>query len=308
VKITLDLDRLREEGRITGEEYARLESLAARETASLALNVLVAFGVVAVAGGTLALLRSAEAAIVLGCIVAALGLVVGSTRSEDWQPLAVILLMVGSLMGGGGVVTLTEGSPLGFAFLSVAFAGVAILARSGLLAALSALALLAASGGATGYSHALYWLNIEHPLFTILVFGLLSVLAHRISLVVSAEHARLATIFARTCLLIVNLGFWIGSLWGDRLWAAPLGAELDSGALVPDWAFALAWAIALGAAGVWAARSNRRWVVNLVAVFGSIHFYTQYFERLGATPGSVVIAGVIALVIAVVLIRYNRAA
>jgi iron complex transport system permease protein len=29
---------------------------------------------------------------------------------------------------------------------------------------------------------------------------------------------------------------------------------------------------------------NRRWLVNLVALFAGIHFYTQWFERLGATP------------------------
>jgi hypothetical protein len=40
VKVTLDLGRLLQEGRITHEEYARLESLAARATASLALNPL----------------------------------------------------------------------------------------------------------------------------------------------------------------------------------------------------------------------------------------------------------------------------
>ena len=62
MKVTLDLDRLLEEHRITQEESVRLEALAAHETASLALNVLIAFGVIAVAGATILLLKSASVA------------------------------------------------------------------------------------------------------------------------------------------------------------------------------------------------------------------------------------------------------
>jgi hypothetical protein len=102
----------------------------------------------------------------------------------------------------------------------------------------------------------------------------------------------------------VNFGFWVGSLWGDTPgqpgWAAR-GSQT-----IPDWAFALAWAAALISAGSWAARENRRWVVNLVAVFGAIHFYTQYFERLGASPGTILTAGLVAIGIALALFRYNR--
>jgi ABC-type Co2+ transport system permease subunit len=70
--------------------------------------------------------------------------------------------------------------------------------------------------------------------------------------------------------------------------------------------FAIAWAIALLATGVWAVRRNKRWVVNLLAVFGAIHFYTQYFERLGASPGSILVGGVMALLIALAIAKYNR--
>ena len=47
-------------------------------------------------------------------------------------------------------------------------------------------------------------------------------------------------------------------------------------------------------------------MVNLVATFGAIHFYTQWFERLGANPLSILIAGVLALVFALGLWRFNR--
>jgi hypothetical protein len=64
--------------------------------------------------------------------------------------------------------------------------------------------------------------------------------------------------------------------------------------------------VALVAVGVWAARANRRWVVNLAAVFGAIHFYTQWFERLGAEPVAILVAGVTALGFALALWRMNK--
>jgi hypothetical protein len=77
--------------------------------------------------------------------------------------------------------------------------------------------------------------------------------------------------------------------------------------VIPDWAFVIAWTIALVAVGIWATAANRRWVINLIAVFGAIHFYTQWFERLGASPGSVLGAGLLALGLAIGLWHLNRA-
>jgi iron complex transport system permease protein len=48
-------------------------------------------------------------------------------------------------------------------------------------------------------------------------------------------------------------------------------------------------------------------VVNLVTVFGAIHFYTQYFEHLGASPSTILFAGLVALGIAVGMVPYNKA-
>src|ERR1700730_12463078 len=69
--------------------------------------------------------------------------------------------------------------------------------------------------------------------------------------------------------------------------------------MVPPMAFIVGWAVALVAVAAWAVKAGRRWVVNLAAVFGTIHFYTQWFERLGATPGSGLIGGVLVVCLAV---------
>ena len=117
-------------------------------------------------------------------------------------------------------------------------------------------------------------------------------------------------------LILVNFGFWIGSLWGDypgetwaqgedyRLWSnreAWRRAHLH----IPETAFIVGWAIVIVAVGVWAARTNRRWVVTTAAVFGAIEFYTQWFERLGAEPWAIIVAGLTIVGFAIVLWRYN---
>lgn len=76
--------------------------------------------------------------------------------------------------------------------------------------------------------------------------------------------------------------------------------------IVPDWLFAVLWAAALISTAVWAAKQNRRWVLNTMAAFGAIHFYTQWFERLGATPATVLIAGLLALGLAIGIWNFNR--
>ena len=94
---------------------------------------------------------------------------------------------------------------------------------------------------------------------------------------------------------------WVGSLFGDEV-----GWLHRPGVAIPAAAFALTWAGGLLGTALWAGWRNRRWVLNLVAVFGGIHFYTQWFERLGATPATVLLAGLAALVLAVFLWRVNR--
>jgi iron complex transport system permease protein len=125
----------------------------------------------------------------------------------------------------------------------------------------------------------------------------------------------LAITAARMSLFLVNLGFWIGSLWGDRLMLlrrlnpdqVPAGGWRQA-VVIPDYVFTIAWALALLAVGVWGARENRRWVVNIAAVFGGIHFYTQWFNVLGANAVSVLGGGVLILAIAMALYKYNKAA
>lgn len=308
MKIVLDIDRLLEEGRITREEYARLSTLAVQETESLAFNNLLGFGVIATAGGALALVPSAATAVVLGFALSAAGIFFTFNYQKEWGLLGTLLLLVGSISAAGGIIGLSAGGAFGFLVVTALCLTGAVLAKSGLLASMAVLALSATVGAMTAYGHATYMLAIRQPTVTVCVFSALALGAYHLSKVLTLDYQRLAIIVARTALFVVNLGFWVGSLWGDSLWYQRDVWSYRSGAVIPDWVFGVVWAVGLVATGVWAARANKRWVVNLLAVFGAIHFYTQYFERLGASPVSILFAGLVALGIALVIVRYNKAA
>jgi iron complex transport system permease protein len=306
MKVTIDIDKLLREGRISREEYSRLKGFAAAETGSLAMNILLGFGVIATAGGTLALLHSAASSIVLGAVLVGGGLVLSREAPKTWGLLSAILLLVGSVLSSGGIVFLSGGNAGGFLVVTALLGLAGIWARSGLLISMATLALSPTVGAATAYDHAMYMLIIQQPTLTIVLFTLLAYGTYRVSLTLEPSLQRLALISSRTSILLVNFGFWVGSLWGDSFGQRHSYSETNVPGHVPDTAFALAWAAALILTGTWAAGQNRRWVVNTVSVFGAIHLYTQFFEHLGATPGSIVIAGLGAIGIAMALLRYNR--
>lgn len=306
MKVVLDLDKLLAQGQITQQQYDTLKSLGEQDTGNLALNILIGFGVWATALGALAWLQSAIASIQLGFIITAFGIYLKLRRGQAWGLLAGMLLLVGTLMTTGGIIAFTEGSITGFLIVTVLCLAGAILAKSGLLSALSVLALSSTIGAMTAYTHASYYLIIQQPTLTIVLFTVVGWVSYQLSKRVREDYQGIAVIFARTCLFLVNFGFWVGSLWGDSLWRERETWQLRSGYLISDDVFVIGWAIALVGVGIWAVKQQKRWVVNTLAVFGAIHFYTQFFERLGANPQSLMIAGLIALGIALFLFKYNR--
>lgn len=306
MKITLDIDKLLANGQINREEYERLKRLATQDTGSLAFNILISFGVVAAVAGALTLVPSAMTAIALGLILSGAGIFFQRNHTQTWGILGTILLLVGALLASGGILGLTEGGVVGFLLVTILCALGGILTQRTLLMIIATLALSATVGAMTMYGHATYTLVIRQPLITVILFSALGWGAYFFALQLPVMYQHLAIAVSRTSLFLVNFGFWVGSLWGDSLWRQDYSWSFGSGEIIPDWFFAIAWAIALIGTGIWAIGQNRRWAVNALATFGAIHFYTQYFERLGASPETLLMAGVIALGIAVAIAKYNR--
>lgn len=308
MKVTLDLDQLLAQGSIDQSEYARLAALSRRNTGALAFNILVAFGVIAVGGATLALLPTTGTAIALGGAVFVAGMMLARLSSGSWRFLATVCVVIGALLCAGGIVWLGDGSVRSFLAAAALLAIAAALSRSALVSVLAVLALASCLGTRTGYLHAAYFLGVQEPALTIVAFTLFGAALHVGAKRLQRTYRRVAAAAVGAAVFLVNFGFWVGSLWGDQF-TKPRGIGRtipDSPSFViADWVFALAWAAALIGAGIWAWRGGQRWMVNVVAVFAAIHFYTQWFERLGASAATVLAGGVIALAIALVLRTYN---
>jgi iron complex transport system permease protein len=313
MNILIDVDKLEQEGVITSSLASSLRSHAVRETGSTAINVLLAAGAIAIAAGILTLFTSSYAGALFGALFAISGSFISTRHAEQWGKLGSIWLVIGALLLCGSLGLIVN-KPLPAALLAafiLSFIGV--IAESRLLIMLTPLALGAAIGGSTGYWHAVYMVAIEEPTLDIVLFGTLSIGAWNFSKYLRGARQNLALIFARMCVILVNMGFWVGSLWGDtpgHTWkdGVPHGFMTSAHQTIPSTVFAIGWAIALLLTGAWGAKNGRRFIVNTVAVFGAIHFYTQWFEYLGMHAFSVMLAGVAAVAIGLGLWRYNRKA
>ena len=309
MNILIDVDRLEREGVLTPELAATLRKSATRETGSAAINVLLAFGAAAVAGGLCVLFPSPPLASAIGLGFIAAGFALEKAFAPQWGLLGRIWMIIGALTLSG-IIGFWLDKPMEGALCAAAIlAVVAVLAQSHLLIALAPLALGAALGGSTGYWSGCYEIAIREPTLTIIAFTLLGVIAWAIALKGPALVAGLSLTFTRMCVILVNFGFWVGSLWGDSpgaLWRSANGAAAKHD--IPAYVFAIGWAIALLIALFWGARNGRRFLVNSAAAFGGIHFYTQWFERLGATPLAVIAGGAVAILLGIGFWRYNQMA
>lgn len=324
MKFLVDVERLEAQGTVTPAQAAAIRCAAAAETMSLAINVILALGVIAVVVGVIALRPGTLAMATIGGALAAGGLLLRLLRPEGFGFVGGALLLVGALLHGAAGLIEFRGGTLTFVYLTALYLALGAIARHGLLIALSVFALAGLLGSSTGYWHASYGLWVKEPTFTIAAFGLLACAALAAAAKLGAEHRRLARIFAVLCVVWANFGFWVGSLWGDHPGASWAVADLlysevytaDRYQRLKDWyaqafmipagVFAIAWAAALLGFGAWAAANNRRSLVNAAATFASIHFFTQWFERLRASPETVIAAGAVAMAIAFALWRYNQ--
>lgn len=285
MKVTLDLTDLVSRGELRQEEADRLARLGARDAGSLGSNILLGFGTVAVALGGGVLFPSAESVVVIGTILFVLGLGLVLNKQVRWSLFAQICMTIGALGIVGGISYLTDGNLYVNLALAAGLAGAAFAAPSALLGALAVLQLSIALGSGTAYSHGGYFAWVERPVLTIAALGVLAVGLTLVAARIPAVFERIALIMARTAVLIINLAFLVGSLFGDQQLPWEVNTETA--------AFTIVWAVLLLGVGLWGVMSNRRWVVNAAAIFGGIHFYTQWFEYLGPNPLAILVGGML---------------
>ena len=289
MKITLDLDILVAEGKLTEAEAGRLKSYAAADTGQLAINVLLGLGAAAVAVGVGILIPSLQTVVALGAVLFFAGFAMRVARIEQWSVFAQIIMVIGALALAGGLLALFGEQVWVRVALTLGLVVAGGVAASGLLVSLAVMAF-----AATITIDADLWTPTHYLAAAIGALALLTLVLYLVSLRLPPVYERLAIIAMRTAILLVNAAFLIGSVFGDEL----LGW--------PGLYFAIAWALALLAFGSWAVFANRRWVVNIVAVFGAIHFFTQWFMALGAQPLSILGGGLLLIGFGLALAQFNR--
>lgn len=280
MKITLDLTDLVTKGQLTQAEAGRLKGLAIKDTGALGVNILMAFGALAVSLGIGILVPTVFTAIALGAVFFMVGFGLTLAREERWGVFAQICMVIGALAFTGGLSALAGGNFWVNVTLTLLTAAAAVLARSGLLMAIAVLALTATVG--TAYTG---WNQLGGAtVVTIAVLAVVAIGLYLLSLRIKA-YENLLIVGARTAAFTINLVFLFGSLFGDDL------VNVDKEV------FTVVWAVLLVGVGIWGMWRGRRWVVNTAAVFGAIHFMVQWFVFLGASPGSILGGGVMMIVL-----------
>lgn len=294
MKVTLDLTDLVARGALTKAEADRLAVLGNQETGTLGVNILMGFGVIAVVLGVGIVLPNITAAAVLSAVLFFVGLGLIVNKQTQWLLFARTCLTIGSLGLMGTISFIADNNFYVGLALTLWLGASAAIATSGLLAALTILELSITLGAGTAYWHATYAAWVERPAVTIAILAAVTLGLFAVSLRVPAAYERVAVIGARTAILVINLGFLVGSVFGDPMLGWPASY------------FSIAWALLLIGVGLWAVTANRRWVVNAAAVFGAIHFYTQWFEYLGLNPFSVLGGGLLLIGFGFLLRWFNQ--
>jgi iron complex transport system permease protein len=289
MKVTLDLDLLVSQGKLSAAEAERLKTFASQETTALGSNIFLAFGIVAVVIGAGVLLPTLQTVLVLGGLLFSLGFGLRIGKVERWAVFAQIVMVAGALALGGAIIGLFGESLWVKLLLSAGLAAAAVASLSGLLASLSVIMLAAAIMTGSEMLDPTNYLAVAIVILSALVLAL-----YIVSLRLEPLHERLAIIAMRTGILMINVAFLVGSLFGDSMLR------------LPGLAFTVVWALALLGLGIWAVFADRRWVVNSVGVFGAVHFFTQWFLALGAQPFSILVGGLLLIGFGLALARFNQ--
>ncbi|MFC1659294.1 hypothetical protein ACFL0U_01880 [Pseudomonadota bacterium] len=308
MKITIDIDTLLEEKKITKEEYNKLKTLSKENSLNLGINIITTFAIITLIAGFVMLRIPKSLQLIFMCFLVALPLFSKEIQSKG-RFLNSLLLVIGALGISVNLALMINNVAVFFA-ISLILGILSYFSKSGLLAAFSALSISPLLNMASGYRHATYSLSVREPTLTIIVFSLLSLLFY-LTLIckkenIKSEDQRIMVIFARTCALLVNFGFWVGSLWGDgiRTWNRDLRRSIFTG-IEPIY-FTVSWAVVLILIMIIGFKKDERFLVNTSATFLGIHFYTQYFEIIDFNAVSVLIAGFLGIIASYGLHKYNN--
>ena len=320
-KITLDLDALVASGKLSQSEATKLTGFAEPSRAvSTLVQVLYIFGALGLAAGVVALKPEPIVGLILA--LAALGFagLVQATKNESLSILGIGMSIAGTLGVCGWFATEfgTETNALLINTVTTLLLLVSALwFRSLFLIAFVPIGIAAMLGSGTMYWHASYGIFVQEPTLTIITFSVLALGLFAFSYKLPAIRGMQALIAARVSWIILNFGFWVGSLWGDyigehfRQYADGKYTSYEdmekwrlTAFHIPDYAFVIAWALASIGTIIWL--KSHRFAVNAGITFLAINAYTQFFERFYESAWALILGGASLLVFAWALFNFDR--
>jgi hypothetical protein len=317
-RITLDLDALVADGRLSKAEAERLAGMAMPGRGiSTVIQVLYILGALGLAGGVMALKPDPVTGMALAALAIGFAVFAQATRREDMG-------LLGTAMGICGTVGLCGSIGLQFGetlpaitingIITAITLAVAILLRSRFLAALVPLGIASLLGSSSEYWHASYAIIVEESTLTVVAFAILSGLLFLAATRLRDVWSQMATVAGRVSWLLMNFGFWVGSLWGDFIGDGFAREGSESGSIleavragmifVPGWVFIFGWAAVSILTIVFMHRN--RFAVNASITFLAINLYTQFFEWFGESAFVMLTGGVTLLAFAFGLFHFDR--
>lgn len=176
----------------------------------------------------------------------------------------------------------------------------------------------------TAYWHAAYVFYSPESTLTILQMAALAGACIWAATKLPERHGRHGLMLGMMAVIVANLAFLVGSLWGDVPGSQAFGPRYED--FDGDWEayraaqsafteglfeisedlYSIVWAVVLIGAAVWSAHTARRGMFNAAMTFGGIHAYTQMFETFYDAPLAYVIGGLAAVPLAWGLWRLNQ--
>jgi iron complex transport system permease protein len=320
-KITLDIDSLVAAGKITTIEASKLKALAEPNRAvSTLVQVLYILGALGLAAGVVALKPEPIVGLILALVALGFAAWVQATKNESLSILGVGMSIAGTLgvCGWFGTEFGTETNALLInTVLTLFVLASALWFRSLFLIALVPFGIASMLGSGTMYWHASYGIFVQEPTITVIVFGILALGLFALCSKLHAIRGMQALIAARVSWIILNFGFWVGSLWGDYIGEHfqqyeggkytsydEMEAWRATAFHVPDYVFVIAWAFASIATIIWL--KSHRFAVNAAITFLAINAYTQFFERYYESAWALIFGGGSLLVFAWALFNFDR--
>lgn len=316
-KDKVDIGTLLAEGIIDDEKAQELkERIEAQKekNGSPVLNLLIIIGALSIIAGFLGLNPNPHLGVAFAVFLMILGYGIYFLSAKKWVFVAKSFGIIGCLGVCSWLFFISNNNLTSATLVSTILIGiVACTLNSKFLVALLPITISWLIDSATGYFNGVYYISVKQPSISVILYAAMTVAGYAYILKEEGPEEKsknigLIRVFGRTCFIFLNLSFWVGSIFGDDLSASALESYPVSKFpfVIPEYAFSIGWALILLTGTYMGGKFKLGFITNTSIVFFAIHFYTQFFETLGANPLSLLIGGLLMFSSVLAWWRYNK--